>query len=50
MASVKAWKYGDPGAPAFPNDFEVARKAVLQVTDLKTNHNKYYGSSCTRGR
>jgi predicted DNA-binding WGR domain protein len=49
MASVKAWKYGDPGAPAFPNDFEVARKAVLQVTDLKTNHNKYYGVELHKG-
>ena len=49
MASVKAWKYGDPGAPAFPNDFEVVKKAVLQVTDLKTNHNKYYGVELHRG-
>lgn len=42
MASVKAWKYGEPGAPAFPDDFEIVKKAVLQVTDIKTNHNKYY--------
>jgi predicted DNA-binding WGR domain protein len=28
---------------------EVARKAVLQVTDLKTNHNKYYGVELHKG-
>lgn len=49
MASVKAWKYGDPAAPAFPADFEIAKKAVLQVTDIKTNHNKYYGIELHRG-
>jgi len=42
MATVKAWKFGDSGAPAFPDDFEIVKKAVLQVTDIKTNHNKYY--------
>jgi poly [ADP-ribose] polymerase len=42
MAAVKAWKHGEAGHPDFPDDFEVVRKAVLQVTDLKTNHNKYY--------
>src|SRR5687767_7921137 len=42
MASVKAWKVQESGEPAFPSDFEIARKAVLQVTDIKTNHNKYY--------
>ena len=42
MASVKAWKVGDAGAPAFPDDFEIVKKAVLQVTDIKSNHNKYY--------
>lgn len=40
--SVKSWKYGSPGEPDFPDDFEVAKKAVLQVTDIKTNRNKYY--------
>jgi poly [ADP-ribose] polymerase 2/3/4 len=40
--SVKAWKYGQPGEPAFPSDYEVTKKAVLQVTDIKTNRNKYY--------
>jgi predicted DNA-binding WGR domain protein len=42
MATVKAWKEGDPSAPAFSSDFEVLKKAVLQVTDIKTNRNKYY--------
>src|SRR4029453_13404707 len=39
---VKAWKHGDKQAPAFPDDFEIVKKVVLQVTDIKTNHNKYY--------
>ena len=42
-SGVKAWKVGESGHPAFPKDFEIVRKAVLQVTDIKTNHNKYYG-------
>lgn len=42
MADVKAWKEGAPGEPTFPDSFEVSRKAVLQVTDIKTNRNKYY--------
>ncbi len=42
MASVKAYRDGDPSAPAFPDDFDVRQKAVLQVTDIKTNRNKYY--------
>ncbi|MBM3982836.1 MAG: WGR domain-containing protein, partial [Planctomycetes bacterium] len=42
MSGVKAWREGAPGEPKFPNDFEVVRKAVLQVTDIKTNRNKYY--------
>ncbi len=43
MASVKAWKANDPKAPSFPADFEIVKRAVLQVTDLKNNNNKYYG-------
>ena len=42
MASVKAWKLGQPGEPEFPADFEIVKKAVLQVTDIKNNNNKYY--------
>lgn len=42
MASVKSWKVGSPGEPSFPSDYEIIKRAVLQVTDIKTNHNKYY--------
>jgi predicted DNA-binding WGR domain protein len=42
MADVKAWREGAPGEPAFPDGFAVLRKAVLQVTDITTNRNKYY--------
>lgn len=42
MAAIKAWKFGDASAPSFPEDFEIVVKAVLQVTDIKSNHNKYY--------
>jgi len=39
---MKVWKTGESGEPKFPSDFEVIKKAVLQVTDIKTNRNKYY--------
>ncbi len=42
MGSVKAWKLSDSAAPKYPGDFEIAKKAVLQVTDIKNNNNKYY--------
>jgi poly [ADP-ribose] polymerase len=42
MAKVKSWTSGDVGEPTFPEEFEVVKKAVLQVTDIKTNRNKYY--------
>ena len=42
MAKVKAWKVGEAGHPKYPDDFTIVQKAVLQVTDIKTNHNKYY--------
>ena len=42
MAKAKAWKEGKPGEPKFASDFEILKKAVLQVTDIKTNRNKYY--------
>lgn len=50
MASVKAWTYGDSAAPYFPNDYEIVKKAVLQVTEIKTNHNKYYGIELHKGK
>lgn len=40
--SVKAWKDGESGMPSFPSDFEIVKKAVLQVTDIGNNNNKYY--------
>jgi len=43
MGSVKAWKFNDSGAPKYANDFDIVKKAVLQVTDIKNNNNKYYG-------
>jgi poly [ADP-ribose] polymerase len=42
MADVKAWREGASGEPPFPGAFDVVKKAVLQVTDIKTNRNKYY--------
>ncbi len=42
MSKAKAWTSGAPGEPSFSKDFEIKRKAVLQVTDIKTNRNKYY--------
>jgi poly [ADP-ribose] polymerase len=42
MAKVKTWKNGELGEPRFPAEFAIVRKAVLQVTDIKTNRNKYY--------
>src|SRR5262249_51271676 len=42
MAKIKAYKFGASDEPAFPGDFEIVKKAVLQVTDIKTNRNKYY--------
>jgi len=38
----KAWKLSDAKAPRFPEDFEIVNKAVLQLTDIVSNHNKYY--------
>lgn len=42
MGDVQVYKAGAPGEPKFSDDFEVIKKAVLQVTDIKTNRNKYY--------
>ena len=39
---IKVWRESDAAQPKFPADFKVAKKAVLQVTDLVTNRNKYY--------
>src|SRR5947209_4768942 len=50
MATVKAWKAGEADAPTFPEDFEIVKKAVLQVTDIKTNRNKYYAIELHRAQ
>lgn len=42
MSEVKIYKENGAGEPKFPTDFEVLKKAVLQVTDIKNNNNKYY--------
>lgn len=31
VVKVKAWKYGEKGAPYFPTDFEITRSDILQV-------------------
>ncbi|RYE90551.1 MAG: WGR domain-containing protein [Myxococcales bacterium] len=41
-AMAKVWKVGECGAPKFAADYEIVRRAVLQATDIKSNHNKYY--------
>jgi poly [ADP-ribose] polymerase 2/3/4 len=42
MGDVQVWREGSPGEPKFPADFDVVKKAILQVTDIGTNRNKYY--------
>ncbi len=42
MAKPKAWRLGAPGEPDYPEDFDIAHRAVLQWTDIASNHNKYY--------
>lgn len=42
MGDLKVWKEGSSGEPKFSDKFEVIKKAVLQVTDIETNRNKYY--------
>jgi poly [ADP-ribose] polymerase len=41
-SGVKAWTNGEKGEPSFSEAFEVVKKAVLQVTEINTNRNKYY--------
>ena len=43
MAGAKAWKLTDSGAPKYTDDFDIVKRAVLQVTDIANNNNKYYG-------
>ena len=39
---MKSYKAGAAGEPLFPTDFEIYDSVTLQVTDFKSNHNKYY--------
>ncbi len=41
-SKVKSYKAGAAGEPSFPSDFEIYDSVTLQVTDFKSNHNKYY--------
>ena len=49
MAKVKAFRQGASDEPSFYSDFEVLRKAVLQVTDIANNNNKYYAVELHQG-
>ncbi len=49
MAKVKAFRQGASDEPKFYSDFEVLRKAVLQVTDIANNNNKYYAVELHQG-
>jgi poly [ADP-ribose] polymerase len=49
MAKPKAWREGAAGEPAFASDFEIEQRAVLQWTDIQSNHNKYYAVELHRG-
>ena len=41
--NVKAFKEFEAGQPAFSDqDYEVVKNCLLQVTDIKDNHNKFY--------
>ncbi|MGF1579048.1 MAG: WGR domain-containing protein [Gemmataceae bacterium] len=48
-AKVKAYKYGAAGQPPFSEDYEIVKNCVLQVTEIKTNHNKYYALELHKG-
>jgi hypothetical protein len=47
---IKVWREGEAGEPSFPSDFNVVKKAVLQVTDIKDNNNKYYAIELHSGK
>jgi poly [ADP-ribose] polymerase 2/3/4 len=49
MADVKTWKFDDPKAPKLTEP-KVVKKAVLQVTDIKNNNNKYYAVELHSGK
>jgi len=49
MPDVKTWKFDDPKTPKLTN-ISVVKKAVLQVTDIKNNNNKYYAIELHSGK
>ncbi len=49
MGDVKTWKFDDPKTPKLTN-ITVVKKAVLQVTDIKNNNNKYYAIELHSGK
>jgi len=50
MGDVTVYRVSDPAQPKFPEDFQVVKKAVLQVTDIKNNNNKYYAIELHEGK
>jgi predicted DNA-binding WGR domain protein len=48
MGDVKTWKFSDPKLPKLAN-VDIVKKAVLQVTDIKNNNNKYYAIELHKG-
>lgn len=50
MAKPKSWRVGSQGEPSFPADYEIITRAVLQVTEIRTNHNKYYSIELHEGK
>ena len=41
VPQVKSYKSNED-QPTFPKDFEIIKNCVLQLTEIKNNHNKYY--------
>ncbi|TNE51832.1 MAG: WGR domain-containing protein [Deltaproteobacteria bacterium] len=50
MSRITTWKLSDPYQPSFAAQYEVVQRAVLQVTDIKTNRNKYYALELHEGK
>ena len=49
MGDVKTWKFDDPKTPKLTS-ITIVKKAVLQVTDIKNNNNKYYAIELQSGK
>ncbi|KAH3745603.1 ankyrin repeat protein [Pelomyxa schiedti] len=46
---VSTFKLADKSQPRFPESFSTLKKEVLQWTDVKSNHNKYYAIEVHKG-